>query len=216
MAKKTKTTAKSTPEIYIGLISDSANLRRCLIEDVDSNYSLFENGKQLEGLKSYEVLIKPTIAKRWDSFNQFEETVNEQTALTLHENLFGKNPPEGQDLVTTKLHVWHKLCTTAKNNLTDKTGTQTDPVTNRKSTILNCVYMPGEITEGTADVKTYQALKCLELFRDCIGDREEVTEGELKQYVIDHADILKTRQEPWRIFQYYRPTLIKAKLMRRK
>lgn len=215
MSKKTKT-VKSTPEIYVGLISDSKNLSRCMIEDHEGNFSLFDNAIQLEKLESFETLIKPTIFKRWDNFNAFDEQVNEQTALTYHENLFHAPPPKGQELITTKLHVWHKLCSQVKNNLTDKTGTPKDPVTNRKSTILNCTYHHGEIKEGTADIKTYQALKSLELFRQCIGDRESVTEGELKQYVIDHAEILKTKQDPWRIFQYYRPALIKAQLIRRK
>jgi len=215
MAKKQKQ-AQSTPTIYVGLISDSKNLSRCLIEDQEGNFSLFDNAIQLEKLESYETLIKPTIFKRWDNFNAFEEQVNEQTALTYHENLFLAPPPKGQELITTKLHVWHKLCSQVKNNLTDKTGTPKDPVTNRKSTILNCVYSKGEITEGTADIKTFQALRSLDLFRRCIGDREEVTEGELKQFVIDNGAELKTRQEPWRIFQYYRPMLIAAKLLRRK
>jgi len=213
MAKQTK---KSTPEMYVGLVQDARNVNRCLMEDVDLNYTLCDSFSQIEAMKSYEELVKPTIGKVWKNFNEFEEKVNEQTALTYHEQLFGKNPPDKQELVTTKLLVWHKLCSTAKNNLTNQSGTPKDPETGRKSTILNSVYTRGEITEGTADIKTYQALKCLELFRNCIGEREEITEGELKQYVIDHADVLKTRQDPWRIFQYYRPTLIKAKLIRRK
>lgn len=213
MAKQQK---KSTPEVYVGLIQDSRNINRCIMEDIEFNFTLCDSFSQIEAMKSYEELIKPTIAKIWKNFNEFDETVNEQTALTYHENLFGANPPDKQELVTTKLMVWHKLCNTAKNNLTNQTGTPKDPETGRKSTILTSIYMRGDVTEGSADIKTYQALKCLELFRDCIGDREEVTEGELKQYVIDHTDILKTRQDPWRIFQYYRPTLIKAKLIRRK
>jgi hypothetical protein len=214
---KTQKTAKSTPDIYMGLVSDPKNLRRCLIEDNNGVYSLFESGNQLESLQSYNTLIKPEIAKRWDSFDMFVETTNEQTLLCYHENLFLAPAPKKQDKITTQLVVWHKLCSMAKNTaFVDKTGTPKDPVTNRKSTILNCVYSPGEITEGSADIKTYQTLKCLELFRTCLGEQSEVTEGVLKQYVIDHADVLKTRQDPWRIFQYYRASLIAAKLIRRK
>lgn len=213
MAKQQK---KSTPEVYVGLIQDSRNINRCIMEDIEFNFTICDSFAQIESMKSFEELIKPTIAKVWKNFNEFDDTVNEQTALAYHEQLFGKNPPDKQELITTKLMVWHKIAATAKNNLTNQSGTPKDPETGRKSTILTSVYTRGDITEGSADIKTYQALKCLELFRDCIGDREEVTEGELKQYVIDHTDILKTRQDPWRIFQYYRPTLIKAKLIRRK
>lgn len=218
MSKKNKQ-KQNTPDCYVGLITDSRNLKRCLIEDLNGVYSLFENGATLEKLQSYEELIKPTIGKRWDNFDAFEKEVNMQTALTYHENLFGVSPPKDQDLIFTKINVWHKMCMTVKNKaFANETGTPTDPVSNRKSTILTCIYSTGEITEGTADVKTYQALKCLELFRACLAKEgtEEVTEGILKQYVIDNAAILKTRQDPWRIFQYYRPTLIAAKLIRRK
>lgn len=218
MSKKAKT-KQNTPDCYVGLITDSRNLKRCLIEDLNGVYSLFENPHTLESLQSYEELIKPTIGKRWDNFDAFEKDVNNQTALTYHENLFGVSPPKNQDLIFTKINVWHKMCMLVKNKaFANETGTPKDPVTNRKSTILTCTYSVGEITEGTADVKTYQALKCLELFRGCMTKEgsEEITEGVLKQYVIDNAAILKTRQDPWRIFQYYRPTLIAAKLIRRK
>jgi hypothetical protein len=212
-----QTTKKNTPDIYMGLVSDVKNLRRCLIEDINGVYSIFESGNQLESLQSYNALIKPDIAKRWNSFDEFVETTNEQTLLCYHENLFLAPAPKKQDKITTQLMVWHKMCSLVKNSgFLDTTGTPKDPVTNRKSTILNCVYSPGEITEGSADIKTYQALKCLQLFRDCLGDQSEVTEGILKQYVIDHADVLKTKQDPWRIFQYYRASLIAAKLLRRK
>lgn len=216
MSKK-QTTKKNTPDIYMGLVSDVKNLRRCLIEDVNGIYSLFENPNVLESLQSFKALIEPTIGKRWNSFDQFVETVNEQTLLCYHENLFSAPVPKKQDRITTQLMVWHKMCALVKNKaFTDTTGTPKDPVTQRKSSILSCVYSPGEITEGSADIKTYQALKCLQLFRDCLGSSLEITEGELKQYVIDHADLLKTKQDPWRIFQYYRPSLIAAKLLRRK
>lgn len=219
MSKQAKT-KKNAPDIYMGLVSDTKNLRRCLIEDVNGVYSLFDNGNTLEGLQSYEALIKPTIAKRWDNFDLFVDTVNEQTLLCYHENIFNAPVPKKQDRITTQLMVWHKLCSLVKNKaFANESGTPKDPVTQRKSTILACTYSPGEITEGTADIKTYQSLKCLELFRDCLASNPgstEITEGTLKQYVIDHADVLKTRQDPWRIFQYYRPQLIAAKLIRRK
>jgi hypothetical protein len=222
--------AKSTPDIYVGLTSNPDNLRRCLVEDTNLVLSLFDSRAQLEGLESYEALIRPTIGFVWNNFSDFDKQVNEQTALTRHEQLFGGNPPKKQDLIETKLKVWHKMCNSVKNSLVS-TGTPTDPVSQRKSTILTCKYYVGSVNTGTGDIKTYQALQCLKLFRSCIdtqGTEEEIADGAggmvkvkfvseatLKQYVIDHAGDLKTRQEPWRIFQYYRPTLIAAKLLRR-
>lgn len=205
---------QNTPEIYQGLVSDPKNLRRCLVEDLNMTYSLFDSRAQLEGLQSYESLIKPTIQKCWNDFNDFTEKCNKNTSLLYHEQLFGATAPKKQDLITTQLYVWHKLCSIVKNNLCDQSATPKDPVTQRKSNILNCNYYPGE-TQGTGEIRTFQAIQCIKLFRACLGERESVSEGELKQYVIDHAGELKTKQEPWRIFQYYRPSLIAAKIMRR-
>lgn len=217
MSKQTK---QNTPEIYVGLVQDPANLNRCIMEDLEFRHSIFDSRAQLEKLESYEALIKPTISKVWSNFNEFTEKVNEQTTLAYHDNFFKANPPKKQQLIMTQLMVWHYMATHAKNNLTQTTPK--DPVSGRKSTISTSEYSLGEIESGTADIKTYQALKSLELFRECLekqgidkNGRKVVTEAILKQYVIDHAAVLKTRQEPWRIFQYYRPQLIKAKLLRR-
>lgn len=211
MSKKSNA-KQNTPEIYVGLVEDAKNNNICLMEDNENRFSIFNSKAQLEGLTSYEALIKPTIFKVWANFNDFADTVNEQTTLAYHEQLFKANPPKKQDLITTKLHVWHKLIASAKNSMVS--DTPKDPVTQRKSTITTRKYVPGDVKEGSADIKTYQALKSLELFRECLGEQEFVSEGVLKQYVIDHAAVLKTRQDPWRIFQYYRPQLIKAKLIR--
>lgn len=209
---------QNTPEVYVGLVSDTKNLHRCIVEDTNMAYSMFQSRAQLEGLQSYESLIKPTISKVWANFEDFAETTNKQTTLAYHEQLFNDaQPPKKQDLITTQLQVWHKICSLVKNNLVNETAAPKDPISGRKSTIGSRKYYHGAnapTKKETGDIKTYQALKSLELFRDCIGEGEFVEEAALKQYVIDHAEVLKTRQDPWRIFQYYRPQLLKAGLIR--
>lgn len=202
---------KSVPTIYEGLKKDPSLMRHCVVIDDQNNISVFLNAKQLEGLKSFEELIKPTLQARWDNFDAFLE-LNEQTLLTHHANIFGAEPPAKQDRVTTASLTWYKLIANAKNNLMPEKPT--DPLTGKASTKSSRKYFPGEIKEGTADIKTHQALQCLKLFRAVLGDRTEITESELKQYIEDHVGELQTRQPAWRIFQYYRPTLIKAKLLR--
>lgn len=223
MAKKQ---VKSVPPMYQELDKTPAKLRLCLMLAVDGILSTFQSRTQLEGLKSYEELIKPSIDKVWDNFDQFLDQ-NEQTILTYHANYFGAEPPKGQDKITTASLTWYKMVANAKNNMA--TGTPVSE-TGRKSTILNRKYFAGEVTEGSADVKTFQALACLKIFRETLekstdeiethdGDGKlikvkAITEEVLKQAVNDRAGEIKTRQDPWRIFQYYRPTLIKAKLVR--
>lgn len=210
---------QNTPEIYVGIICDPSNLTRCLMEDVNFVFSVFNNRAQLETLESYESLIKPTINRVWSNFSQFTDEIRGQTLLAYHENLFGAEPPKKQQEIQTQLWCWHKMTSQAKNNLTSRVTT--DPVSGRKSTIGDRRYFVGDGSIQNHGIKTFQAIKSLELFHQCMveqgikdGDKMYVTEAVLKQYVIDHAAVLKTKQDPWRIFQYYRPQLIQAKLIR--
>lgn len=216
--KKQASIKKNTPEIYAGLVQDNKNTRKCLLLDDQGRFSRFDSKAQLEKLQSYEALIKPTIDKVWANFDEFVVQTNEQTMLAYHEQLFGgKLPPKKQDLITTKLIIWHKMMSLIKNDMTVKEseGSPKDPVSGRKSSIATRKYFLGEVKEGSADITTYQALKCLELIRVAISEEIGfIEEAELKQYIIDHAEVLKTKQDPWRIFQYYRPQLIKAKLIK--
>ena len=198
--------------------------------DVDGNYSVFTSENQLRQLKSYEELIKPTIDKVWPNYEAFLDQ-NEQTVLAYHEQTFGKEPPKDQDKVTTGVYTWKKLVMTAKNQMAS--DVTKDPATGRNSTIGNCRYMyglSGEEKDGvkllTDDtkitIKTPQMQACYKIFKDtmeAVGEGEGaerfITEAIFKQAIIDRAGEIRTRQDPWRIFQYYRAQLIGLKLMRR-
>lgn len=214
-----KTKIEKIPTIYTGLITDQKNTQRCIMEDNNFVFSMFDSKNQLESLDSYNALIKPTIAKVWANFRDFSDTVNKETTLAYHENLFSAPAPKKQELITTQLWVWHKICSMVKNSgFVTKNSAPKDPSTGRKSSIGSRLYMhgakAGDDKKSTSGITTYQALKSLELFRTLIGNDESVTESVLKQYVIDNGEVLKTKQDPWRIFQYYRPQLIKEGLIR--
>lgn len=209
MSKKTQ--AKNTPEIYMELGTNVNRPHICIMEDNMCNISLFNSLQNLEKLQSFSDLIKPSINKLWKNFDTFTQE-NKQTILTYHDNLFGKAADKDQDIVITAMYCWNKFILTAKNDLTTLIPTQNG----RKSTIGTCEYRIGTITEGEGQLKTPQAKACLKLFRECIKDQEMVTETVMRQYVEDHAAELHTRQDPWRIFQYYRPLLIAEKLITRK
>lgn len=55
-----------------------------------------------------------------------------------------------------------------------------------------------------------QAKICICIMVDACGDTQSCTEAQLRAKVAERAEELKTRQDPWRIFQYYRPMLVKA------
>ncbi len=208
-----KKQAKSTPEIYAGLESSPQRQNICIVEDHNANFSLHNNRVALEKLESFNALIKDTIFKTWDGFNKFVEE-GKQTILAYHENFFHENPPKNQDIMQTSIYVWNYII---KNAKTDMTTIIPVSASGRKSTIGLCEYRV--IGEGEGQLKTPQAKACLKLLREIVatqGDAGYVTEEVLKQYVIEKASELKTRQDPWRIFQYYRPQLISEKLITRK
>lgn len=211
---------KSTPTIYHGI--DTKTVTRpnvCVMEDLNGNFSLHNSREAIEKLQSFSALIKDTIQKIWDNFNKFTEE-NKNTILTYHANLFGAEPDKDRDITLTALLVWNKIIATAKSDLT----TQVPVIAGRKSTIGLCEYRLGSVKEGTGQLKTPQAIACIKLFRRCIIENASiykaedpmVSEAVLRQFIIDHATELHTRQDPWRIFQYYRPNLIEEHLITRK
>lgn len=226
MSKKNKQTTeqvtevKSTPTIYHGINTNTATRPNvCIMEDLNGHFSLHNSRSSIEKLQSFNALIKESIQKIWENFNKFTEE-NRNTILTYHANLFNSEPDKERDIVITAMLVWNKMIATATADLT----TEVPVIAGRKSTIGNCEYRPGKIKEGDGQLKTPQAKACLKMFRQCLTDNADsyppedpyVTEAVLRQYIIDHAAELHTRQDPWRIFQYYRPSLMAEHLITRK
>ena len=54
-----------------------------------------------------------------------------------------------------------------------------------------------------------QASVCLCMLLQACEDSGTCTEAKLREVVQARAQELKTKQDPWRIFQYYRPQLVK-------
>jgi hypothetical protein len=210
MNKNTKQ-AKATPNIYHGL--DITKNGKCFIlEDVHFQFYIFES-------ISHHHIVKEAIHKTWNSLDTFLDEPK-QTILAYHDNFFKVSPPKDQDLTLTAQYVWAKIISLA----VDRRPQAPVNATGRKSAIGNCVYRPGQLSKvdplSEGMLKTPQSKICLRLLRECIAanstpEDPQVTESILRQYIIDHASELKTRQDPWRIFQYYRPELIAEKLITR-
>jgi hypothetical protein len=207
------TQQKSTPEIYHDLPDIRPNI--CIMEDNAAHFSLHNNPESIEKLKSFNAIIKDSIQKIWATFDAFTKE-NKNTVLAYHENLFSAEPPKNQNIIITATYCWRKMQKIATADLTSQV-----PVTasGRKSTIGTCEYRPGP-TQGDGQLKTPQARECLKMFRECFeqkhGDRNHITEEELRKYIEDNVSRLHTKQPAWRIFQYYRPELIAQNLIHRK
>ena len=206
--KKKSQEVKSSPEIYAGL-NTNTELKAYVVEDVHMLYYIFDS-------KSHVHIVKEAIQKGWDGFNAFAEE-NKNTILAYHDNFFKVNPPEEQALDITAAYCWSKIISLAVDRRTTKVPVN---ASGRKSTIGLCEYRAGVITEGDGSLKTPQAKACLKLFRQRLalaeGDDKFILEADLRKYIEEHASELHTRQDPWRIFQYYRPNLIQEKLITRK
>jgi len=208
MAKSKKAkiqTVPSIPEMYRTLKQDPTVTKNCIVEDVHFQFFRFNH-------PSENHIVKDAVQNIWPTFDKFAETPKAQL-LTYHAQLFKSEPPETQDLTITALMVWYKLAEIATNR-TFKAPT--DPISGKKSTTSASTYKLGSIvTPELGLIKTPQALACYKIFKETLAARDFITEAELKVAVIARAGELRTRQDPWRIFQYYRPTLIKLLVLRR-
>lgn len=222
---------KSTPDIYQGLLSSPGMRNHTIVIDHNNNISIFDNSSQLENLKSFNTLIKDTIAYQWDGIDAFSK-VGKQTILARHEEIFGCNPPKDQGIELTTLRTWEGMHKMAKTTFLSATPVNAD---GRKSNIATRKYFYGKNEDEkhsvTGELKTPQALASLRLFRRAIlekGGKDQkidaetekpvdiafIDEGTLRKFIEDNAGELKTRQDPWRIFQYYRPEILKQGLIK--
>lgn len=75
------------------------------------------------------------------------------------------------------------------------------------------------VLQGTAADRKAKAAKMPPQAKTCVEIMElagtpEVSEADLMKLVADNKDKLRTRQDPWRIFQYYRATLNGAEIFK--
>jgi hypothetical protein len=208
MAKKTTTV--QTPEAYKALDLNNNKLKHlCLVKDNAGKLWKF-------GVAAQVHVIKEAIAWQWDNWQAFDdakEKAHEELIKTYTE-LFGNPPPKGEDRITTSVAIWHKWVSLAEDRIK---GSPTNPVTPKvgpRKSLENRLYIACRV-EGklpdTTGLKTPQANACLKILRETTTEVDGVLivkESELKQKIYERAAELHTRQDPWRIFQYYRSTLV--------
>jgi hypothetical protein len=167
----------------------------------------------------------------WDGYSDFMENMTARDMANLSVDIgirldFKKGSKE--DLAT---ELWGELCKRADDRRTAKLPEKRDPLTGKKKrgrkkqNLANRRYFlqltPGIPKEkkallDDAPVTTRQAKKIWEFFIDEFLETGSlyVTEARMQNLVNDRAEELRTRQDPWRIFQYYRPELIQCKLIK--
>jgi hypothetical protein len=158
------------------------------------------------------------------SWEDFSNRIEIERLVTLHQQCFDKQPTakELKDKVELSVKVWMKLCETAISRLDEATPGAN---TGAKRTAHKLADRRYEVVkfEIPADMKLPpQAKTCMLFFKECAtkvahDDSKgifEIMEKDFNEYVVANAERLKTRQDPWRIFQYYRPQLIQGGFVR--
>lgn len=206
MSKKNKSTKQiELPAQYLDVIlPDKKRAERKVVLGTDGKFHVFANSQ-------VPVPADLAIEKEWKNFDEFSNQ-NSQTVLAYHEQFYKCEPPKNQNIVTTALYVWAQII--GPQAVPHLAETKLDGTPERKSSYATRQYFPGSGDPKTTVIKTPQAAACYRIFTDLLGTSPSVTEENLKASVIQRASELKTKQDPWRIFQYYRPTLIKLLLLR--
>lgn len=166
------------------------------------------------------ISLEPSIIPRskiWENYDQFAEMESSEMKALVNsrEDIDPYNFIErGKKSVpkqTLGMAIWLELC--KRSEFVTRKLMNTAGMDKRKANLLQRVYKIDrtKMSESVADLPT-QAIACLKLMWELDGD--EITEGDLRELIIKNADKLNTRQDPWRIFQYYRAKLNTAGFFR--
>lgn len=155
----------------------------------------------------------PTLLRGYENWENFNGCWPISNLLVTHKELFGFVPPK-KSLVkeNVSIAIYAKWCAMAREVMSEATKAvlvPKDPESGRKSTIGLRRYFLGKVSD-VALIKTPQALACYKILVDAIGTGESVSEADFKAQIIKRSAELKTKQDPWRIFQYYRPRLLET------
>jgi hypothetical protein len=151
----------------------------------------------------------------YPSWEVFEESTTAKEmrdlAIKYHVELPGKI-----NKIDASLFIWDKLCSLAAVQNTVK-STTADPARKLKlkNRIYELVHLEGEdyqTRERTLADMTPQAKECLLILKEF--GVSQVDELSFKSKLEACKDRLHTRQDSWRIFQYYRAALINARWIR--
>ncbi len=186
--------------------------KMALVLSQESMWYLFANETQA----GTRIMSPRDLFKSWEDF---QLRVPLERLESLHFQCFDAKPTakELKDPMELSVKVWMRLCETAVQRLDgDGTAGQNTGAKRTNNKLADRKYEVVKF-EVAADAKLPpQAKTCMVFFQELAtkaghDDTKgvfEVPEKDFHDYVVANAERLKTRQDPWRIFQYYRPTLI--------
>jgi hypothetical protein len=219
-----KKRAQKVPAHYAGLDASKEGTTLCLVIDEHGDVFKFDDGSSV-------TIITEAIAHKFVGFDMFDTYMerHHDEFARLHERVFHRPCTRDDDLIMGRLFLWKKLVQIAKDRTAKK---ELKNEQGRKYTIGTRCYFAGPRSndkEQVSLIKTPQAKACFRILMETLASRKEqyekfrvdptevivpsVTELELRKIIESRAAELNTKQDPWRIFQYYRPTLLQDHLI---
>lgn len=199
--------------------ASSPRLRYAIIVS-DADVRVFKSGQvsmspaELRAMNGGDLMVFPS----WEGF--CEECTIKQIA-SLAERFDVAIPAKSRNKTDASLLVWHRLCDVGKAPALTGQGS-VRPGERRTGKLANRRYVKvrdEDLSDAERGTRTEarrslcpQARACLEIFEAAGVD--EVPESRMRGLIEENQDRLKTRQDPWRIWQYYRPTLIRERFLR--
>lgn len=195
--------------------------KRCLVNSQDGMWYLFPTSALSVAI------INPRVV--YPDFDTFQKETLEDRLVTLFETAFCRvaTKAELKDPFELAVMVWMQLCKTAVDRLNSAPDPASiSPITGKVKRVFKKLENRGyEVIKLEVDPALKlppQAKTCLEFFAEMVKVRnpegenriETIPEKDVQEYVLKEQARLKTRQDPWRIFQYYRPQLIKDGFIR--
>ena len=167
----------------------------------------------------------------WDGWSEFCDAVSAKDMVALAKDVGIKLDFKKGDKIELSLEVWEKMCKIADDRrqaptqITKRNPVTGDTVKQRGRKPQNLGARHYSVLTKFASKKEYmddcpcttrQARKVYEFFVDEVISTggSEITEARMMDIVNDRQSELNTKQDPWRIFQYYRPELIQCKLVK--
>lgn len=226
-AKKINDPMKS--KTYEGLDRSSKVLKLCLVRDKHGQWIKYRSPQFISVMGEARAEVYNDWEKYYEMYCEDMDHLRGE-----HKKLFGKMPVKSLDASELSILVWAKLCALAKDRsdlggaVNPDTGEREDNRKGPRKSLLSRRYGLGKTRPG--DLKDLnlpkQAIVCYQILRDaCMqpaaddpdGEwvESDCTEEELKEAVQNAHDngVLVTNQDPWRIFQYYRPRLVQEHLI---
>jgi hypothetical protein len=207
---------KSNP--YANLNMDNKNLKLCLAWDTEGHIFKFDSRSHVHLTTANTTAIYAS----WEEFSN-DPAWTEERIRAKHVELFGSDWPKKSNKLEASTKIWHMWVSKAEDRIKTSPSNPVNQVqvnpdgttkASRKSTIGARVYTFLGRPAG-ATLKTPQAMACLKIVEESVdATTKTITEENLKAIVYTRSAELRTKQDAWRIFQYYRPQLIAGKFLK--